>query len=495
MRNFSGARARDMAARLRSVRVGSCLVVLFGVFAACGSEEAPAIDVSRLERAALARRGTLPGVGAAETWARAAERSGDGLGALQARQLLEEATEVPRLMCAANLSLARLEAEPRARYLAAYRALRQGCSEARALLTELAAYRPPAGELAAIDRALGLTAESDCRLLRLATFGAGASGVRAVAYLEGTCPMELPAQATGRFEARIEGLDGDSSVPRSFEVEQGGLRQLAWSAEGLVAELAPGAQVHAYQLPDRLILDVSTERSLDEAAAERALTLVIDPGHGGVEHGAIFEELEEADLVLDIGLRVERILRRRLPASRVVLTRRQDEQVSLEQRTALANTVDADVFVSIHLNAADEPVSKGGVTTFVLDVSSDAQAIRLAARENGTRPAQVSGIQRLIARLHRREQVPRSRRLAALVHEETLAAGRREFPGLADRGVRSALFYVLVGARMPAVLLEASFLTKPEDAAELRRPAYREALAAGIAQGIVRYVAEPVEEP
>src|SRR5690606_9340668 len=123
------------------------------------------------------------------------------------------------------------------------------------------------------------------------------------------------------------------------------------------------------------------------------------------DFGARAFGLRESDLTLDLAKRVRTLLASRLPDVRVVLTREDDALVSLEHRTALANAMDADLFLSIHLNAADEPVDRGGVTTFVLDTSNDRQAIRLAARENGTRAAQVDDLSRILASLHREEQL------------------------------------------------------------------------------------------
>ncbi len=177
-----------------------------------------------------------------------------------------------------------------------------------------------------------------------------------------------------------------------------------------------------------------------------------------------------------------------MPRVRVLLTREDDSGLSLEARCALANAMEADVFASIHLNAGSGEVRKGGVTTFVLDTTNNRQALRLAARENGTRAAEVSGIQTLLARLHRRDQTKESIRLASKVQRATLKRGRVVLPRLADRGVRRAMFYVLVGARMPSVLVEASFLTYKPEARALSTRHYRRALADGIASGIASYL-------
>ena len=148
----------------------------------------------------------------------------------------------------------------------------------------------------------------------------------------------------------------------------------------------------------------------------------------------------------------------------------------------------ADLFVSIHLNAAPSPDDEGGVSTFVLDTTNDQAALRLAARENGTGTEGVTQLQMILASLYRNEQVQRSLSLAGDVQSSVLRDGRRVLPDLKDRGVKRALFYVLVGAQMPAVLVEASFITRPQEAEALATDGYRQALADGIAEGVVQYV-------
>jgi N-acetylmuramoyl-L-alanine amidase len=216
--------------------------------------------------------------------------------------------------------------------------------------------------------------------------------------------------------------------------------------------------------------------------------LVLDPGHGGDDHGARGETgLRESHLVLELAQRVKALLAQRLPGTRVLLTRDHDVFVSLEQRAAMANVVGADAFVSIHLNASPTEAERGGVGTFVLDTAADRAALSLAARENGTSEGEVTGLQRILASLYRADQTRGSRALAERLQGATLAAGRRAYPALHDRGTQSAMFYVLVGARMPAVLLEASFILRAPEAPLLADDAYKAALADGIANGIVRY--------
>lgn len=218
--------------------------------------------------------------------------------------------------------------------------------------------------------------------------------------------------------------------------------------------------------------------------------MVLDPGHGGEDRGSpgLFG-LWEGDVALDLARRVKTSLARFLPSLRVRLTRDADVHIPLEERAAMANALGAELFVSLHLNAASTVVERGGVTTFVLDVKNDRNVLRLAARENGTRTSEVSAMQFLVGSLARREQEKRSLELADAVQKNTVISARRYLPRLSDRGVRSAMFHVLVGAQMPAILLEGSFLTQPDEARLLTEPAYRDALAEGIARGIVNYLA------
>lgn len=235
----------------------------------------------------------------------------------------------------------------------------------------------------------------------------------------------------------------------------------------------------------------SDVKSVAPAQLERAPLVVLDPGHGGADRGSPgLYGLREGTLALDLAHRVRARLSQFLPSVRTRLTREGDVGLALEERAAMANALGADLFVSLHLNAANGVVEHGGVTTFVLDVENDRNVLRLAARENGTSTTEVSPMQFLVGSLARAEQHAESLRLAQHVQRSALLAARRYLPTLADRGVRSAMFYVLVGAQMPAILVEGSFLTQPDEALLLTEAAYRDAIAEGIARGIVHYLSE-----
>jgi len=312
---------------------------------------------------------------------------------------------------------------------------------------------------------------------------------RVAAYEHGKAPAD--GARPRRTWLQLASVTPGPGVASELPVDAGGLPRIGVRAEGggtrVTFELDADARFRAYVLPEpfRIVLDVELGGEHAEGPVD---VIVLDPGHGGDDFGARAFGLRESDLTLDLAQRVRALLARRIPDVRVLLTRRDDTFVELEHRSAMANAVAADLFLSIHLNAADEPVDHGGVTTFVLDTTDDRQAARLAARENGTTVGEVGSLARLLASLHRADQVGASRSFADQLHTATLTAGRRYLPHLHDRHVRSALFHVLVGARMPAVLLEASFLSRQEEAEALRTTEYRQALAEGIVEGIVRWV-------
>lgn len=283
----------------------------------------------------------------------------------------------------------------------------------------------------------------------------------------------LPVGSAGLLRIRSFSLDARTTRV-SFDVEQG-------------TEYRVFALVHPY----RIVMDFrafgDSPRSSRTTAPHRIIA--VDPGHGGSDFGAVSEEgLKESFMTMDLAKRVKDMLQASVSGSRVVLTREDNSAVSLEERTAIANGYGADLFVSIHFNASTSPAEIGGVATYIIDTTDSAQALSLAAAENGITEQEVSGLQAIVASLYRKDQVSRSYRLAKLIQRRTLTAGRVFMPKLADRGTKPALFYVLIGARMPSVLVEASFITRSPEAPSLRNESYRQALATGISRGIIDYI-------
>jgi N-acetylmuramoyl-L-alanine amidase len=211
---------------------------------------------------------------------------------------------------------------------------------------------------------------------------------------------------------------------------------------------------------------------------------VIDPGHGGRDPGAIgVGGLREKDVTLNLA----RLLGRELEARgfQVAFTRTGDRTIGLEERTAIAESVAGDVFVSIHANAARRR-SVRGIETYYLNENHERHSLNLAARENGIPRQQVNALQHTLARLQMEEIMPHSQRLARLVQDRMVnGLPRRERPQ--DLGVKKGPFYVLFLSNMPAILIEAGFLTNRDDAARLRDPSFVQGLARQIALGLDRY--------
>jgi N-acetylmuramoyl-L-alanine amidase len=217
-----------------------------------------------------------------------------------------------------------------------------------------------------------------------------------------------------------------------------------------------------------------------------ARRIVIDPGHGGHDPGTIGPRgLQEKDLVLDVALRLERLVRQEL-GTEVILTRSTDVFIPLEERTAIANSKGADIFVSIHANAARNSKARG-IETYVLSFARTPHAEAVAARENAISTATLKDLQNLVKAITLNSKIDESRDLAHSL-QESMVSGVREQHAIPDRGVHSAPFYVLIGANMPAVLAELGFVSHPEDEKRLRTPAYREVLARSLLRGLRTYL-------
>ena len=213
--------------------------------------------------------------------------------------------------------------------------------------------------------------------------------------------------------------------------------------------------------------------------------VVIDPGHGGRDPGARSSGITEADLVLDIGLRLERLLLRQ-PGFDVVMTRRTDTFLPLDKRTALANEAGADLFLSIHANAARDP-KLSGVETYVLNFAQSPTAQAIAARENSASAATMGRLPDIVQAITLNNKLDESRDFAEMAQHAMIEHIRPHHKGVRDLGVKQAPFVVLIGAGMPSILTEVSFLTNQKEATLLKTPAHRQRLAEALLEGILRY--------
>ncbi len=220
---------------------------------------------------------------------------------------------------------------------------------------------------------------------------------------------------------------------------------------------------------------------------KKRLLIVVDPGHGGKDPGAIGRRgLREKDVTLKIARMVARDLGRKLH-SKVVLTRRRDVYVPLEERTAIANSRNADIFVSIHINSSPRR-SASGVETYILNLSTSEEARRLAARENATTRRGISDLEYILRDLVKTARTNDSVRLASSVQGKLVRRLRAKYSRIKGNGVKGAPFYVLVGTRMPSVLVEVSFISNSREEKRLRSKKYLKEVAAGISSGVIDYV-------
>jgi N-acetylmuramoyl-L-alanine amidase len=251
------------------------------------------------------------------------------------------------------------------------------------------------------------------------------------------------------------------------------------------------ARIHKPSEPGATPATPATPTAAGETSLVRALGLkinriVIDAGHGGHDSGTIGAGgIQEKDVVLDVALRVGKLLHDRLGAQ-IIYTRSDDTFIPLETRTAIANKAQADLFLSIHANSSPDPSARG-VETFYLNFTADPTALDVAARENAVSDQSIHQLSDLVKKITLKDKIEESREFAADVEQSLYSGLAQGNDGLKDRGVKKAPFVVLIGANMPSILAEISFVTNDRDADQLRRPDYRQRVAESLFQGVARY--------
>lgn len=259
------------------------------------------------------------------------------------------------------------------------------------------------------------------------------------------------------------------------------------------ASTPPSQTVESVQIPSRERDARVTTDNLQSSDIARQLALgvrkiVIDPGHGGSDPGApgYYKDQWEKDIVLKISHKLAQVLKERLNCT-VLLTRSDDRKLTLEERTAIANTKRADLFISLHCNAAKNKNLRG-IETYFLNLATDSQAIAVAARENATSEKNISDLDYILSDLMKHAKIEESTRLANIVHKSFVTAMKSKYSDINDLGVKQAPFYVLLGARMPSILIETSFISNPVEGKRLMDDSYQKAIALAIADGITKYI-------
>jgi N-acetylmuramoyl-L-alanine amidase len=213
--------------------------------------------------------------------------------------------------------------------------------------------------------------------------------------------------------------------------------------------------------------------------------IVIDAGHGGHDVGALGDGIREAELVLDVALRVEKLLRQEAGID-VVMTRRTDEFIELEERTRIANRQNADLFLSIHANSSRKKTAQG-VETFVLNFANTSDAEEVAARENAIAKGSMRQLPDIVKAITLNNKLDESRDLAEIVQANLVSRLRKTESELPDRGIKQAPLVVLIGASMPSVLAEIGFVSTPEEGGRLKTAKYRQEIAEALRDAVIRY--------
>jgi N-acetylmuramoyl-L-alanine amidase len=296
------------------------------------------------------------------------------------------------------------------------------------------------------------------------------------------------------------GREEATSVPTSQPISavvpvgksQGSLRDNSASVEGAIASSSrKGKKGKATDVdpatPARAAVPTADgQTSLVRALGLKIGRIVIDAGHGGHDSGTLgVDGLEEKDVVLDVALRLGKLLHDRLGAE-IIYTRSDDTFIPLETRTAIANKAQADLFLSIHANSSSD-ASARGVETYYLNFTSQPDALEVAARENAVSDQSIHQLSDLVKRIALKEKIDESREFASDVESSLYAGLQRGNAGLKNRGVKKAPFVVLIGANMPSILAEISFVTNPKDANQLRQPEYRQRVAESLYKGVAKY--------
>lgn len=300
------------------------------------------------------------------------------------------------------------------------------------------------------------------------------------------------------------------SIPKAKLIKDGLLKSIRWGTykKGVTRIVLDSANVNDFKVfpmvnPNRIIIDVSGKNmnfvktnsdfktntgsisgntTLAKAFGLKVNTIVIDPGHGGKDPGASYYGIKEKDVVLDLGLRLRKLIKQKHPGLKVYMTRETDIFIPLEERTAFANRKRADLFVSIHINAARNKRASG-IETYVLNVTKDKRALAVAALENQATAKSLSDLQGILKDIMLNSKLEESLMLAGMVQKHLTTNVKAK-----SLGVKSAPFYVLVGAKMPSILIECGFVSNRKESKKLQTKKYRQKIAEGIYKGLESYV-------
>jgi len=297
-------------------------------------------------------------------------------------------------------------------------------------------------------------------------------------------PFRVIVDVQGEASKKEPGKDQPKGQPGKGQAGKAGGPQEKTARKGsspaVSGEEKPGSPGVNLATPDRKKM----AKQLVEQLGLTVRSVMVDAGHGGRDSGArgvggLYEKNVTLEVAKLLGKHLEKM------GFEVLYTRTTDKYVPLEMRTAMANARKADLFVSVHCNAHGSPDSSG-METYSLNLASTPGEVRVAARENAVDPRRISDMQKILDELMHASKLTESREFAKSAHQTTLSQARKSL-NLRDRGVHEAPFYVLLGAKMPAILVEIGYITNPSEGAKLKDEKYLDGLAKGIAEGVKGY--------
>ncbi len=332
-----------------------------------------------------------------------------------------------------------------------------------------------------------------------------------VSYTFKDLPPDPKFNRSARIFIDLKNTTVNKDIPATVNVNDSHLQQIRWAVNrpGVVRvvlglDKPTGYRVFELSSPRRIVVDISDDaplratlggsttlvskdvdiETLAQVIGVKIRNVVVDPGHGGKDPGAIYYGLKEKDIVLDISKRLAKQLATNKDLS-VYLTRSSNKFIELDERTAFANKRHADLFLSVHANAHTNP-NLYGVMTFVLNITKDKTSLDIAAFENQATTKAMSDLQGIMYDIILGSKLEESLLLANYVQKGIL--GELKLGRSYDKGVRQAPFYVLVGARMPSILIETGFLSNKNDAARFKSSRNLDKYAEGISKGVFQYI-------
>jgi N-acetylmuramoyl-L-alanine amidase len=350
---------------------------------------------------------------------------------------------------------------------------------------------------------------ADAKLSDLAKFSTGGSVIKTTVAVKGS-DRRIPktiVEADDRDSTTSAAVDGDRSADgaKHSEISDSpnvGDTRLSKSETPSPRHKKSRSTTPASETTDLLSYDhpvhdrqetrearptASGDRSLTRALGLKIGKIVIDAGHGGHDTGTIGPNgLLEKDVVLDVAKRLGRLLESKLGAE-VIYTRQDDTFIPLETRTAIANRERADLFISVHANSSHDSDARG-VETYYLNFTSSPEALEVAARENAVSEKSIHELQDLVKKITLRDKIDESREFAGDVQESLYGGLSLNSAGIRNRGIKKAPFIVLIGANMPSILAEISFVSNPTDERKMETSEHRQRIAESLYRGVSKYV-------